>query len=91
MKCPKCRARIDDGLDRCTLCGAYLKSSIMEEYKKDDYDPMAGYQQQAPPTQQNKKKSKFKLFGKRAPACLGIRTVLSSTLQEVRTSDGTAA
>ena len=64
MKCPKCRARIDDGLDRCTFCGAYLQSSMMEKYKKGDYDPMAGYQQQAPPPQPMKKKSKFKLFGK---------------------------
>jgi len=37
---------------------------MMEEYKKGDYDPMAGYQQQAPPPQPTKKKSKFKLFGK---------------------------
>lgn len=63
MKCPKCRARIDDGLDRCTFCGNYLHGSMMEEYKADDYDPMAGYGQPPPPPQPVKK-SKFKLFGK---------------------------
>ena len=36
----------------------------MEEYKLDDYDPTAGYRQQPPPPQAEKKKSKFKLFGK---------------------------
>ena len=64
MKCPKCRARIDDGLDRCTFCGNYLQGSMMEEYKLDDYDPTAGYRQQPPQPQEVKKKSKFKLFGK---------------------------
>jgi hypothetical protein len=63
MKCPKCRARIDDGLDRCTFCGNYLHGSMMEEYKMDDYDPMAGYGQPPPPPP-TVKKSKFKLFGK---------------------------
>ena len=63
MKCPKCRARIDDGLDRCTFCGNYLQGSMMEEYRADDYDPLAGYGQQPPPPPPVKK-SKFKLFGK---------------------------
>ena len=40
MKCPKCRASIDDGLDRCTFCGNYLHGSMMEEYKADDYDDL---------------------------------------------------
>ena len=68
MKCPKCRAAIDDGIDRCTFCGAYLESTMMEEYKAglDDYDPTAGYQpnQPRPMVTSEKPKSKFKLFGK---------------------------
>lgn len=65
MKCPKCRAAIDDGLERCTFCGHYFKSSAMEEYKLDNYDPTAGYStQRAPPPPVEKPKSKFKLFGK---------------------------
>ena len=65
MKCPKCRAVIDDGLERCTFCGHYFQSSAMEEYKRDDYDPTAGYStNRAPPPPVEKPKSKFKLFGK---------------------------
>lgn len=65
MKCPKCRARIDDGLERCTFCGHYFQSSMMEEYKLDNYDPTAGYHvSRAPPPTMEKPKSKFKLFGK---------------------------
>ena len=64
MKCPKCRARIDDGLDRCTFCGNYLHGSMLDDYKLADYDPTAGYQQNAPPPQPVEKKPKFKLFGK---------------------------
>ena len=66
MKCPKCRARIDDGLDRCTFCGNYLQGSMMEEYRLDDYDPTAGYEKDQGPkiVVSEKPKSKFKLFGK---------------------------
>jgi hypothetical protein len=65
MKCPKCRAAVDDGIDRCTFCGHYFHSSVMEEYKLDTYDPTVGYQRQPPPPQPVKKpKGKFKLFGK---------------------------
>jgi hypothetical protein len=65
MKCPKCRAAIDDGLERCTFCGHYFQSSMMEEYKLDNYDPTAGYNPSTPPPPPlEKRKSKFKLFGK---------------------------
>lgn len=65
MKCPKCRANIDEGLDRCTFCGHYFQSSMMEEYKLDNYDPTAGYRSdQPPPMVMEKPKPKFKLFGK---------------------------
>jgi hypothetical protein len=65
MKCPKCRASVDDGLERCTFCGHYFQSSMMEEYKLDNYDPTAGYGvNRAPPPPVVKPKSKFKLFGK---------------------------
>ena len=65
MKCPKCRAQVDDGVDRCTFCGHYFKGSMMEEYKNEQYDPTAGYNPQAQMyTQpvQEPKKSKFRLF-----------------------------
>ena len=65
MKCLKCRAVVDDGLDRCTFCGNYFKSSVMEEYKADNYDPTAGYTTDKSPQEPVRKpKSKFKLFGK---------------------------
>jgi hypothetical protein len=43
MKCPKCRAIIDDGLDRCTFCGNYFEGSAEESYKLETYDPTQGY------------------------------------------------
>jgi hypothetical protein len=65
MKCPKCRAVLDDGLERCTFCGNYFQSSMMEEYKAENYDPTMGYNPNRPPPQPlQKPKSKFKLFGK---------------------------
>ncbi len=65
MKCPKCRAVVDDGLDRCTFCGNYFHSSVMQEYKLDNYDPTEGYTTDKPvPEPVVKPKSKFKLFGK---------------------------
>ena len=65
MKCPKCRAVIDDGLDRCTFCGNYIHGSMMEEYKLDNYDPTAGYQPNAPrPVVTERPKPKFRLFKK---------------------------
>lgn len=65
MKCPKCRAVIDDGLERCTFCGHYFESSMLEHYKLDNYDPTAGAgQNRPPPPPVQKPKQKFKLFGK---------------------------
>jgi len=65
MKCPKCRAVVDEDLDRCTFCGNYFESSMMNEYKLDNYDPTVGYSTNKPPPPPVKKpKSKFKLFGK---------------------------
>ena len=65
MKCPKCRAVVDDGLERCTFCGNYFDSSMMEHYKLDNYDPTQGYQREPPKPQLTEKpKSKFRLFRK---------------------------
>jgi hypothetical protein len=65
MKCPKCRATVEDDIERCTFCGHYFQSSMMEEYKLDDYDPTAGYNpNKTPPPPLSKQKSKFRLFGK---------------------------
>ncbi len=64
MKCPKCRAIIDEGLDRCTFCGHYFEGSAMEEYKGDNYDPTQGYNAQdaRQPRTVEPRKSKFRLF-----------------------------
>ena len=66
-KCPKCRAKVDEGLERCTFCGHYFKGSMMEDYKLDNYDPTQGYQPQDqkqynPP---EKRKSKFRFKRKK--------------------------
>jgi hypothetical protein len=62
MKCPNCRALIDDGVERCTFCGHYFKGSMMEDYKLDNYDPTADYKP-APTIAQGTEtqKSKFRL------------------------------
>ena len=63
MKCPNCRALIDEGVERCTFCGHYFKGSMMDDYKLDDYDPTAGYKP-APTIAQmttETQKSKFRL------------------------------
>jgi hypothetical protein len=64
MKCPKCRAVVDDGIERCTFCGHYFQGSMMDEYKLDNYDPTAGYKTQKAPPQMTvqPRKSKFRLF-----------------------------
>ena len=65
MKCRNCRAVVDDGLERCTFCGAYFKGSMLDHYKLETYDPtqdmqrQQAYQQQAPPPPS---KPKFRLF-----------------------------
>ena len=64
MKCPKCRARIEDDLDRCTFCGNYLRGSMMDEYRLKDYDPTAGYGRNAPSQPVQQQKPKFRLFKK---------------------------
>ena len=66
MKCPNCRAIIDDGVERCTFCGHYFKGSMMERYKGPegaDYDPTQNYQKQEPPPPVvEEPKHKFRLF-----------------------------
>jgi hypothetical protein len=61
-KCPKCRAVVDEGLDRCTFCGHYFQGSAMEDYKLDEYDPTAGYnpKQTVQPMVSTKPKTKFR-------------------------------
>ena len=63
MKCPQCRAIVDDGLDRCTFCGNYFQGSAEQQYKLDNYDPTAGYNPRPQPTvmTQQKPKKWFKL------------------------------
>ena len=64
MKCPKCRAMVDEGIDRCTFCGHYFEGSPMEQYKLDNYDPTQGYNTRAArqPPIVKPQKSKFRLF-----------------------------
>lgn len=63
MKCPNCRAVVDDGVDRCTFCGHYFKGSMMERYKGSDYDPTQGYKKSEPPPPViEEPKPKFRLF-----------------------------
>jgi hypothetical protein len=63
MKCPNCRALIDDGVERCTFCGHYFKGSMMERYKGDAYDPTQGYKpEQVQPLAIEEPKRRFRLF-----------------------------
>jgi hypothetical protein len=64
MKCPKCRAVVDDGIDRCTFCGHYFQGSMMDGYRLDGYDPTQGYRTKAaqPSRIVEPQKSKFRLF-----------------------------
>jgi hypothetical protein len=67
MKCPQCRALVDEGEERCTFCGHYLRGSMMESYKLDDYDPTAGYnpKPKLPQISTEEPKSKFRFKLKR--------------------------
>jgi len=64
MKCPNCRAMVDDNVERCTFCGNYLKGSMMSHYKLDNYDPTQGYRKPQPvqPVATDEPKPRFRLF-----------------------------